>query len=68
VIEVQWMVVHIYHRNCIIFIYKLYCLKIYILFCSWEELLTKYNLSELDLRDARYDAVIHLVTAANGAE
>ena len=35
---------------------------------AWEELLTELGLVHRDLRDARYDAVIHLMTAAIGAE
>jgi predicted ATPase len=33
----------------------------------WQKLLAKYNVSETQLRDHRYDAVFHLVTAADGA-
>jgi len=35
---------------------------------SWEVLLDEYGWNVVDLRDRRYDAVIHLVTAAIGAE
>ena len=35
---------------------------------AWEELLGELGLVHRDLRDARYDAVIHLMTAAIGAE
>ncbi len=34
----------------------------------WQALLDELGLSEVKLRDARYDAVIHMVTAAIGAE
>jgi len=34
----------------------------------WEILLDEYNWNIVDLRDRRYDAVIHMVTAAIGAE
>ena len=34
---------------------------------SWQALLDEKGLSEVNLRDKRYDAVIHLVTAADGA-
>ena len=34
----------------------------------WQALLDELGLSEIKLRDARYDAVIHMVTAAQGAE
>ena len=34
----------------------------------WEELTTETGLSHAMERDKRYDAVIHMVTAANGAE
>lgn len=33
----------------------------------WEQILHEQNLTEVDLRDRPYDAVIHMVTAANGA-
>jgi len=35
---------------------------------SWEVLLDEYGWNVVDLRDRRYDAIIHLVTAAIGAE
>ena len=35
---------------------------------AWEELLLEFGLVHCDIRDARYDAVIHLMTAAIGAE
>ena len=35
---------------------------------AWEELLGELGLVHGDIRDARYDAVIHLTTAAIGAE
>ena len=35
---------------------------------AWAELLDEMNLDHPDLRDHRYDAVVHLVTAAIGAE
>ena len=35
---------------------------------SWQALLDEKGLSEINLRDKRYDSVIHLVTAADGAE
>ena len=34
----------------------------------WQTLLTENGWTEVELRDGRYDAVIHLVTAALGAE
>eukprot|EP00835_Amoeboradix_gromovi_P007092 NODE_1053_length_1683_cov_0.205808.p1 type:complete len:411 gc:universal NODE_1053_length_1683_cov_0.205808:1493-261(-) len=34
---------------------------------SWLQMLRELNLKEVELRDARYDAIIHLVTAADGA-
>ncbi len=34
----------------------------------WDELLREQGVGVVDLRDQRYDAVIHLVTAAEGAE
>lgn len=33
----------------------------------WERVLARLGIDELKLRDARYDAVLHLVTAARGA-
>ena len=35
---------------------------------EWEELMHKNQLDEVDIRDNRYHQVIHLVTAAKGAE
>jgi hypothetical protein len=35
---------------------------------EWEAMLKKNGLSDVMLRDARYDCVVHLVTAAIGAE
>jgi CYTH domain-containing protein/thymidylate kinase len=35
---------------------------------TWQALLDELNLSEVQARDKRYDAVLHLVTAAKGAE
>merc|ERR1719270_1325057 len=35
---------------------------------EWEELMQKNQLDEVDIRDNRYHQVIHLVTAAKGAE
>jgi len=35
---------------------------------QWQELLKNNNWNNVSLRDARYDQVIHLVTAAQGAE
>lgn len=34
----------------------------------WEALLDEMELNEVDVRDKRYDAVLHLCTAAKGAE
>lgn len=35
---------------------------------SWQVLLDDMGFNQVQLRDNRYDAVIHLVTAANGAD
>lgn len=35
---------------------------------SWDRVLKRNGLNAIELRDKRYDQVIHLVTAANGAE
>ncbi len=35
---------------------------------TWQALLDEMGLNTVKLRDSRYDAVLHLVTAANGAE
>lgn len=35
---------------------------------QWEELKTQHDLDTVTLRDTRYIAIFHLVTAANGAE
>jgi len=42
--------------------------KAYVNSETWKELLSLENLKETDARDTRYDSVIHLVTAADGAE
>ena len=42
--------------------------KAYVTDALWQRLLQKYHLNPLELRDDRYDAVLHLVTAADGAE
>jgi hypothetical protein len=34
---------------------------------NWQALLDEMTLNTIILRDRRYDAVIHLVTAADGA-
>lgn len=36
--------------------------------CDWDKILAENNLNEVDIRDNRYDQVVHLVTAARGAE
>ena len=35
---------------------------------EWLRLLNELNLDEVDIRDNRYDCVVHLVSAAKGAE
>ena len=35
---------------------------------AWLKIMQDLKLSEIDLRDNRYNQVIHLVTAADGAE
>mmetsp|Transcript_20385 Transcript_20385/g.48304 ORF Transcript_20385/g.48304 Transcript_20385/m.48304 type:complete len:335 (-) Transcript_20385:200-1204(-) len=35
---------------------------------GWAEVLAAQEIDELELRDSRYNAVLHLTTAANGAE
>lgn len=35
---------------------------------TWQSILKQNNLTPAQLRDERYDAVLHMVTAANGAE
>ncbi|KNE61359.1 hypothetical protein AMAG_06188 [Allomyces macrogynus ATCC 38327] len=35
---------------------------------GWLKILNKLDLQEVDIRDNRYDVVVHLVTAADGAE
>ncbi|KAJ3129652.1 hypothetical protein HK098_000803 [Nowakowskiella sp. JEL0407] len=35
---------------------------------TWHKILSELNLDEVDIRDNRYDCVVHLVTAAKGAE
>ncbi|ODM98867.1 hypothetical protein Ocin01_07814 [Orchesella cincta] len=34
----------------------------------WEDILARNNLNEVDIRDTRYNQIIHMVSAANGAE
>lgn len=34
----------------------------------WEDILGRNNLNEVDIRDTRYNQIIHMVSAANGAE
>ena len=34
---------------------------------TWEKMLRTYGIHEKDMRDNRYDAVFHLITAADGA-
>lgn len=35
---------------------------------DWEELLAQNHMDEVDIRDNRYNQVVHMVTAASGAE
>lgn len=35
---------------------------------QWQYMLDQYNMNEVYLRDRRYDLVLHMVTAADGAE
>jgi hypothetical protein len=35
---------------------------------SWQEILSKNGLNPVSLRDNRYNQIIHMVTAADGAE
>lgn len=35
---------------------------------AWGKLISKEHWNNIDLRDNRYNQVIHMVTAANGAE
>lgn len=35
---------------------------------QWYDMLAQYNLSEVEMRDLRYDAVIHMVTAADSTD
>lgn len=35
---------------------------------QWQTMLDQYNMNEVYLRDRRYDLVLHMVTAADGAE
>ena len=41
--------------------------KAFVSKAEWQHLLKELNLDEVELRDLRYDAIIHLVTAADGA-
>lgn len=42
--------------------------KAYVSENVWQAILDEYGWNEIYLRDSRYDAVIHMVTAADGAE
>jgi hypothetical protein len=42
--------------------------KAYIAEEEWQEVMARQGKNQVELREGRYDAVIHLVTAANGAE
>lgn len=42
--------------------------KAYVDTSSWNKVLEANNLNEVIMRDDRYDLVIHLVSAADGAE
>lgn len=35
---------------------------------KWEQILAANNLNIVELRDARYNQIVHMVSAANGAE
>lgn len=35
---------------------------------KWEHILQTNNLNIMELRDARYNQIVHMVSAANGAE
>jgi len=35
---------------------------------KWEAILANNGLNEIEIRDARYNQIIHMVSAANGAE
>lgn len=40
----------------------------YIDHASWQRLLAKNNLNAVDMRDNRYNQIVHMVTAADGAD
>lgn len=42
--------------------------KAYISNQDWQIILDELSMTDIQLRDDRYDAVIHLITAADGAE
>lgn len=35
---------------------------------KWEQILARNNLNIMELRDSRYNQIVHMVSAANGAE
>lgn len=35
---------------------------------GWKQILTELSLNEFELRDNRYNQIVHMVTAADGAE
>lgn len=35
---------------------------------QWEDILNRNGFNEVDIRDSRYNHIIHMVSAANGAE
>ena len=41
--------------------------KAYLSDCKWKKILDERGIIESDLRDTRYNAVFHMVTAADGA-
>lgn len=54
-----------------------FAIPFYILFCTfiadiskekWERLMSANNWNPVELRDNRYNQIVHMVSAANGAE
>lgn len=62
-------IAQVYNDDCV-FLYDRGMMdpKAYVTPEMWSTILSNLGLSEVQLRDQRYDAVIHMVTAAEGAE
>ena len=60
-------------NNNFLYTFKIFLpsLTFFLIVCSpedWQKILSGVGCPSIQLRDARYDQVVHMVTAANGAE